>query len=323
MRKRIFPLWLLLTFASCKEHPTTLGGIVVSPGPAPTAFSEPMWSPDGSTIGFNHTPLRAITRAASGRYHYDFDLDLGGFWLVESDGSNMRRVVPFYLGDPDWSPDGKWFAYERGGKIWKMPVVNNTPLPDQAELVTSVVRAFWPDWSPDGRQIAFAVSLGAEDGIFSFDLGSQLLMRIGEFVGANPEWSPDAMSIAYTGGARMGGERGVCVMLATGENATVVVPDAWEAQWSPAGALAFVKRVHSEDETYEIYLRESIGARRLTFEGTLGSYSWSPAGDQLVYTKYSALGHGDPVNGTLWIMDVASGSEHLLAGNTILSQMEN
>lgn len=100
----------LLLFNSCKDNPVINGGppcpsIVSSP-----AYNNPIWHPGGEFIGFNHTPLRKITFPYEGCPHLghnEFDYDSTGFWLINSDGTNMRRIFPYTLQNPAWSPDGE------------------------------------------------------------------------------------------------------------------------------------------------------------------------------------------------------------------------
>lgn len=61
----------------------------------------PAWSPDGSTLAFAWTSVGG-----------------SGLYVVDADGTNLRRVVgvPFTAGDSGlgitWSPDGTWLAFE-------------------------------------------------------------------------------------------------------------------------------------------------------------------------------------------------------------------
>lgn len=76
----------------------------------------PKYSPDGAKIAFYSQP-RTGPQAA--------------IWMMNSDGSNLRKVSPDYAWSFDWSPDGKklvfvfWDGYHerRGnGQLWLMNV---------------------------------------------------------------------------------------------------------------------------------------------------------------------------------------------------------
>ncbi len=38
--------------------------------------------------------------------------DSAGFWLINTDGTDMRRILPYKLYSTDWSPDGQWIAFD-------------------------------------------------------------------------------------------------------------------------------------------------------------------------------------------------------------------
>jgi Tol biopolymer transport system component len=141
------------------------------------------WSPDGTrllfvgehanggtsinVIGMDGKNLQVLTdgraRDRSPTWNQDgtkiaFDSDRSGIqtiYLMESDGSNVRRLTngPDY--HPDWSPDGKQmaFASDRDGdrEIYIADADGSIPL----RLTISVGRDDYPRWSPDGRRIAF------------------------------------------------------------------------------------------------------------------------------------------------------------------------
>jgi hypothetical protein len=89
---------------NCNNNPINDGGKPpcggIDPGivPAP-AYDSLIWHPSGKLIGFNHTPLARITypygEGCWGEQH--FNRDSTGFWLINSDGTNMRRIFPYTL----------------------------------------------------------------------------------------------------------------------------------------------------------------------------------------------------------------------------------
>lgn len=99
----------------------------------------PKWSPDGRTLAF-----------ISNRE------DLDDIWLIEADGSDLRRLTsgPGDKGDPRWSPDGAQITFTRvhGGSvdIQLISTSGGEPVP----LVSGGVNLH-PRWSPDGGQILY------------------------------------------------------------------------------------------------------------------------------------------------------------------------
>jgi len=88
-------------------------------------YGSSVWHPSGGFIGFNYTPLKQIILSYDDKgcltdVTYEWELDSSGFWLIDADGTDMRRVLPYGLGEPDWSLNGEWIAFETGAQIYKM-----------------------------------------------------------------------------------------------------------------------------------------------------------------------------------------------------------
>jgi hypothetical protein len=122
-------------------------------------YEDPLPHPSGLSIGFNHTPLIEIRY----NYGYDcplqasyiFDINNSGFWMIDSDGNNKRKVLPYYLVTPSWSPDGSWITFSRDGCIYKMYFDGeqfDTISPIQLTFGTN---DFYPAWRSDGEYIAY------------------------------------------------------------------------------------------------------------------------------------------------------------------------
>ena len=143
------------------------------------------WSPDGREIVF-----------ASQRRNREL-------WIIPAGGGEKRRLLPdgYYGSDPDWSPDGKWIAYnsDRGGwsEIWAVPRFGGA-----VRRVTSLhQKSYNASWSPDGRWIAFC-SKGA--GGFQlwaapFAGGSPLQLTAADGRHTGPRWSPDGRRLVFDG----------------------------------------------------------------------------------------------------------------------------
>ncbi len=95
------------------------------------AVGVPVWSPVGHSIAFV---------SSRGNQGLTF-----GVWLVDSDGSNLRKLVNPGLG-PAWSADGRWVYYStRGGvsadvaALKKVPVDGGEPVTVVAEPLRNVI----------------------------------------------------------------------------------------------------------------------------------------------------------------------------------------
>ena len=207
--------WLLASslLVSCASSPTpapqrasedalTLDRILSLPSLAGTAPVAPAWSPDGQRLAFLWNDAALPRREV---------------WLVEADGSGLRRLTGAAeesqgVRELAWMPDSDTLVYLRGSRVWR------TDLDGGAEAVT-------PDGprrsdlavAPDGRHLSFlqegdlwlvdtetgelqqATRVGAPP-LSSVPLGrySRPEVEVGPYVWGGPTyaWSPDSRTIA-------------------------------------------------------------------------------------------------------------------------------
>jgi Tol biopolymer transport system component len=99
------------------------------------------------------------------------------------------------VGDPVWSPDGRWIAYRdsqddaRKNGLWVV-----RPNGAGRHRVTAATGSF--AWSPDGRRLA--VSAGSDVLILGVD--GRVLRRVRTGFGAKVAWSPDGRALLLEGG---------------------------------------------------------------------------------------------------------------------------
>lgn len=109
------------------------------------------WGPD-DRLAVVHVPVDS-----SGEYLHD----QGGIFTMRTDGSDLRRVllvegaVAAVL-SLDWSPDGKWIAFDSGGQLFKVSADGDSLV----QLTHDERSKYSPSWSPDGRWIAYQVPYG-------------------------------------------------------------------------------------------------------------------------------------------------------------------
>lgn len=149
MRQTLLILLLISCILSCRKHKNDDGGIT-PPYFIPSPYSYPVWHPNGQILGFNHTPLKLLPNQDPIQY-----LDSTGFWLINTDGTNKRRVLNFQLYTPAWSPDGTWLAYSDGANIYKIRYNGVTFDTTQNIRLTSNGKSFFPSWNDTGDSIAF------------------------------------------------------------------------------------------------------------------------------------------------------------------------
>jgi Tol biopolymer transport system component len=181
------------------------------------SWAGPVPSPDGRTIA------------------------LPGLWLVDADGTSLRRVpgLATDVSDPAWSPGGSRLAF---GCHWRIENGASqgdvcTVSPDGTDfrrLTTS--GAGEPTWSPAGR-IAFVRPLVYQGSprLWTMPAGGGAARRLTDGFARQPSFSPGGTRIAY------GCRGGLCVVGADGRGRRRLARFGDSPTWSPDGRwIAFV-----------------------------------------------------------------------------------
>ncbi len=179
---------------------------------------------------------------------------LPDLYIMRADGGSVRRVFGSreFRADPIWSPDGRKIAYVQGDD-------------DDAAIYTSTINGgatqkltdgFMPNWSPDGREIVFSAINDDNSplGIVNVQTrGKKILISNKMPWIVYPTWSPRGNKIAFS---KIDGKLNQGLL-----------------EWTKA----------------QIYIvnRDGTGLHQITKDetGVAMEPTWSPNGDELIYTK--------------------------------------
>ncbi len=165
----------------------------------------PRWSPDGKRFVYVANLLDIESQDGAPDAYYS---DRATINEINADGTGKHVLASSgYTGDVEWSPDGRWIAFdagsaesERATSSLRVMRANGRGLRTVATRVDDSGLA----WSPDGKRLAFSRSPAyGSAAIYIVTLASRRAVRVtgtgGERV-TSVSWSPDGSQIALVAG---------------------------------------------------------------------------------------------------------------------------
>lgn len=266
------------------------------------------------------------------------DVAPAGLFLIDPDGSGVRRVAPpdgfARAADPAWSPDGRAIAFAAYDAVGRDPLIRVVlPAPDPAPEAPAfaVAAGAHPAWSPDGAKLAYTARGKPESTTDWRDVGRNNervallpLLRPGDPAGASdpplrprhvadgyrPEWSPDGARLAY--GSRRGGNDDLYVLdVATNRETRLTTDPSWDGQpfWTPDGrAILFLSNRGNRWDLYRVELDNPAEVVRVTNNRMRKDRaSLSPDGAVLAFTE-----RPDEPDSRILLLDLAAETAYRL-----------
>jgi Tol biopolymer transport system component len=155
---------------------------------------DPRFSPDGQQIAF--ASLRSGTGA--------------DIWVCRRDGSDARKISLFpgdhSAGSPNWSPDGKWIAFDAGfPKMHNGIFVSDILGGEPKRLTSPLSNDALPSWSQDGRWIYYASDRDGSRNIWRVSVAGGAAQQVTHHGGFECFEAASENALYFTKGDRDGG----------------------------------------------------------------------------------------------------------------------
>lgn len=325
MKQNIILLIILpILFIHCKKDNENSGNEPQCIIPAVVPFqpySFPVWHPNSQIIGFNYTPLAGIGsngNAPCNWYSYASKPDSTGFYIMNKNGTGLKRITNYNLFAPAWSPNGNWIAFSTpSSQLYKMRFDGINFDTTNIVQLTNGGGNFHPSWTANSDTIYYDSNNTLPTGT-----GFYTIWKMASFDGSNKQRIIDATLLGDVRFPHVGndfkvyfvkfsqGKAEIFSMNKDGSNQIkysnngfdVEKPKYWQG-----------KVFYEANQIGVVNALGSVGIK-LTWPAT--TYDISINGE-IVYSKmdYSITNYNKQI-GTLWIMNADGSNNRQLTFNT-------
>ena len=314
----LFSVAILSFFEGCHKTDDQNAGCPIFSIVPKQPYDDPVWHPSGEIIGFNHKPIKEINYSygyeCPMQASYYYEEDSAGFYLIDVNGMNQRRALPYYLLTPAWSHDGKWIAFSKGGQIFKMPFDGEKFDTTAIEQLTFEGGNFFPAWSPDDEWIAYDSDFDSKNGAYySWKMRSNSTNKTLIANGRMPSWENQSIVIY------IGLEYQIYSISLTDSTVTQITDKKsvkMYPKFNPDNSIIAYYSVGNDPEENGIWLTGSNkGNNGQMLVSEASSFSWSPDGKNIVYLHRANNYRIDKETGVLWIINTETKEKRQLTYN--------
>ncbi len=323
-------LFFLLCSCNCHDKGKPPCPDFADPGWLPEViYWQPSWHPSGDFISFNYRPLKKIEYPMQDTCfaQYTFNDDSAGYWAVNPDGMNKRRLFNNYLESVDWSPDGQWIVYNNNDQIYKIHFLNNTFDTNSIIQLTSNRKNYNPSWSNDGELIIYTtVSYGDTfSGIWIMENNGTNKRKVA--TGISPAFSDSFNNLIFYVGWIDSTSGGIIKKDINTNNELLIYSDENYISDHPKSlkdsSYIYIinhNKINGLDiNIWTIDIKKNI-VKKITNETvdltSNSPFSSDPPGNKIVYSFYN-WNNWKLDNSTLWIVDLNTGLKNQLTFNVI------
>ena len=260
------------------------------------------------SLGLTSAGTMYVWKYASPIYVQASPIDLTSGTLVSSPTTFQRFISS--RGRPDWSPDGRFLAYQSCNPLGAAPCslwIRSVETGQVRELKVKLPYFFFARWSPDGRELLTVgrEPMSRDNGLYRIDTQTgEAMLIVAPYPGnSQPQWAADGKHVYYRRAASVierdlasGAEREVMKIPSAQPRGIAVSPDdrlvAYSAAGGPAGGEdLFLLPVVGQGEPRSVF--RVNGAERLAM------FDWTANGAALAVTKRDQTGRNE-----LWLVPI-------------------